>query len=166
MTVDTHGNPIPPSREERARSWVAMLMLPLAVFMAGAGWGLIQASITQPPPSVGPPSPSADPSLAVIAASLSRMAASTPQPFPREIVMLPPPSPTPRLTATPDPNRPTKVPGVGPCPDRPETLPTGTVCRWVVPMPTPTPMLPCSAPPIPGEACVVTRSVYDQTPTP
>jgi hypothetical protein len=144
---------IPPSRSFPT-SMAVLLTFLASAFVALLIWiGLpLFTTPTSPTASLIPSSPS-DNQTQVMAA---------PATYPPEILLAAQALATtfaPTPTATPSPPRPTPTPIKELwCPDDPYVLPTGTVCRGVSPLPSPTPMPTypaCTTPAIPERTCQV-----------
>lgn len=153
---DRHGRPIPPSREERMRSWLTLLVVPAGIVLATMGGLLLlwewRATLTtpaswesSPPAAASSPSPG-DKSLRAIAAAMQTMAAPTP-------TNTPTPTPEPTPYRTPKPEQP--LCGM--------TARFGEACQWPPPTPLPPTPLPMCVTPSPGDECLWRGRV---TPTP
>jgi hypothetical protein len=151
MTFDRHGNPIPPTRDQRLRDLVHDLMpLLAAVLLLVAGGMVLRELNMTPSPSVLPATPAAierpPVELMSIAASLATMAAPSPTPTPR-------PSPTATYAAVATMQAIHCGPGAA----------VGSPCEWPLFTPTPQPPQPVCVTPVEGQSCLWRGPV---TPTP
>jgi hypothetical protein len=143
---------IPPPRT-MSTGGVFLLTLLGAAFVALLIWigAPLFTTPTSPTASLPPPSPNNQPQVI-----------PAPSTYPPEILLAARALATtfaPTPTATPAPPRPTPTPIKELwCPDDPYVLPTGTVCRGVLPLPSPTPIPTypaCTVPAIPEVTCQV-----------
>jgi hypothetical protein len=152
--------PDPPIRPPSTMSTSGVFLLTLlgAAFVALLIWIGLPLFITPTSPTARNESPGSSENLSVS----STTALLAPSTYPPEILLAAQALATtfaPTPTPTPAPPRPTPTPIKELwCPDDPYVLPTGTVCRGVLPLPSPTPIPTypaCTIPAQPEMTCQV-----------
>jgi hypothetical protein len=152
---------IPQSRSFPVSAAVLLTFLASA-FVALLIW--IGAPLFTSPPSLTQTLPPSSPS------STQTQVIAAPSTYPPEILLAAQALATtfaPTPTATPAPPRPTPTPIKELwCPDDPYVLPTGTVCRGVLPLPSPTPIPTYPACTIPAQPEVTCQVRYGRAEVP